>query len=104
METGFDTSVGLVMLGDAAPAPALRARRGKNIRARKPQEHQPRLRDSDVPPLRHSADGHIAKLRDFRASAKRINDLVRVHDPNLSALRIDESSTVSIEVLSMLSM
>lgn len=95
METGFDTSVGLVMLGDAAPGPALRARRGKNIRARKLKEHQARTRDAVVPPLRNGADSYVAELRNFGTAAECINDLVRVHDTNLSALRINSASISS---------
>lgn len=47
-----------------------------------------------MPPLRNSADSHVAELRNFGASAKRINDFVRVHDTNLSALRPLNASTL----------
>ena len=47
-----------------------------------------------MPPLRNSADSHVAELRNFGAAAKRINDLVRVHDTNLSALRPLNASTL----------
>ncbi len=47
-----------------------------------------------MPPLRNSADSHVAELRNFGAAAKRINDFVRVHDTNLSALRPLNASTL----------
>lgn len=47
-----------------------------------------------MPPLRNSADSHVAELRNFGAAAKRINDFVRVHYTNLSALRHLNASTL----------
>lgn len=47
-----------------------------------------------MPPLRNSADSHVAELRNFGAAAKRINDFVRVHGTNLSALRPLNASTL----------
>lgn len=47
-----------------------------------------------MPPLRNSADSYVAELRNFGTAAERINDLVRVHDTNLSALRPLNASTL----------
>lgn len=48
-----------------------------------------------MPPLRNSSDSHVAELRNFGAAAESINDFVRVHDTNLSALRPLNASTSS---------
>lgn len=57
-----------------------------------------------MPPLGNGADRNPAKPCDLCASAKRINDLVRVHDEHLSALRILDASTLRNKSLSLLNM
>ncbi len=57
-----------------------------------------------MPPLRNSADSHVTELRNFGAAAERINDLVRVHGTNLSALRTFDASTLRNKSLSLLNM
>lgn len=57
-----------------------------------------------MPPLGYRSDSHVAELRDLCASAERINDLVRVHGANLSALRTMEASTLRIHSSSILGM
>lgn len=47
-----------------------------------------------MPPLRNSADSHVTELRNFGTAAECINDLVRVHDTNLSALSHLNASTL----------